>query len=107
MTGRRRYGGTDSGLSYKAGADWRERAACATASPDEQAALTGGAGGNGQNTKPAKTAVRKYCDVCPVRTECFDWASGEPHFMGVAGGLLFGFETGKHYRSEHRRLLKL
>lgn len=106
MTARRGRGASAYATSYDT-ADWRERAACGDATPAEQNAMTGGYGGNGHNLAPATDTARKYCDHCPVRQQCYIWASGEDHFMGVAAGFFFGFETGRHYRSEHRRIVKL
>lgn len=31
----------------------------------------------------------EICGRCPVRRECRAWAASEPHFEGVAGGLLW------------------
>jgi hypothetical protein len=85
--------------------DWRDRAACGTASPSEQRDFTDG------SVHPSNMAplARKFCDHCPVRTECTAWAWTENAFMGVAGGYLWGFAAGRHYRHnpEYRRLVKL
>jgi hypothetical protein len=33
--------------------------------------------------------ARALCATCPVFMECSEWVSGEPDFVGVAGGELF------------------
>lgn len=105
MTQRRNYAEGAHGTSYADSLGWRDRAACASANPAEQAAMTDGTGHTG--LRAAREAARKFCDDCPVRTECFNWAQGERLFMGVAAGMLFGFQSGKHYRPDYRRLVEL
>ncbi len=103
---------TSSGTYTPVAEDWRDRAACGSATLKEQQILTGGdAGYRGANApyyrSAAKAVARKFCDHCPVRVQCYNWASSEPMFMGIAGGMLLGFEAGKHYRADHRRIIKL
>jgi WhiB family redox-sensing transcriptional regulator len=55
--------------------DWRDRASCATADPEEFFQEKGG------STKTAK----KVCMECPVRTECLEYALEHDIRFGVWG----------------------
>lgn len=109
MTSRRQFTASDSGLSYKSGGDWRERAACRKATKREQAIMTTGPGGTGKhNVAPARAAARKFCDTCTVRTECYEWALSERSFAGVAAGMLFNYQADKRiYMDNERRTVRL
>lgn len=34
----------------------------------------------------AQAVANDYCRGCPVMDECYEWATGEPEFDGIAGG---------------------
>lgn len=59
------------------GGDWRERAVCAQADPDEWFQEKGG------STKVAKSV----CARCPVKAECLEYALARDERFGVWGGL--------------------
>src|SRR5688500_13009774 len=89
--------------------DWRARAGCARATLAEQIVLTSGPpnhNGAGSYSAHRQTA-RKFCHDCPVRIDCLNWAWDENHFVGIAGGMFFGFEDRKRNTQDGRRLVDL
>lgn len=49
--------------------------------------------------RDAQRLARTYCDHCPVKRECLNWAHSDGHFAGVAGGKMF---TGAHHRKTRK-----
>lgn len=51
--------------------------------------------------KPADPYAQATCDVCPVRTECLEWALANPKL--AACGVWGGLTEGERYSERRRR----
>ena len=94
-----RFVGTAQKLEPRHNYRWQERSACQGAPEVDKAAFTGY-----PSKETAKDLKRRYCDRCPVRTQCLNWAYDDWAFTGVAGGMMF---AGEKSSGKNRRAIKI
>jgi Transcription factor WhiB len=77
----------DTGAAW----EWQDEAACASADVLEQLAFTSPPRMTGSRRvqDSSQALAERFCRGCPVKTQCFNWASHDPAFVGVAGGHAF------------------
>lgn len=79
---------------------WAEQAKCAYAPEvDKQVMLS-----YFVKRSVALDVKKRYCDQCPVVTQCLNWAIEDWAFTGIAGGMLF---AGERSSGQTRRMIKL
>ncbi|MFT2016322.1 WhiB family transcriptional regulator [Streptomyces sp. 796.1] len=64
---------------------WRLRGKCVTDDKHVQNTATS----PNVTARQARHFAGTYCEGCPVREQCLDWAQSEPDFLGIAGGHTF------------------
>ena len=94
------------GLKRRDG-EWRLQANCAGASQLEQRQMTSAVASIGMNLEIVRGLAKKYCDGCPVRQQCEDWAMTEMYFTGIAGGKHLGWASQQAATRAGRRVRKL
>lgn len=75
--------------------DWMSRAACLGADPEEFFDLQG-------SNEVSARVIRRYCEDCPVRPECLEFALGSEDWPGGYVFGIFGGMTG----NERRRIIQ-
>lgn len=84
--------------------EWRLQAACIGATQTEQRQMTSPLSARGMTWETARKLIRQYCNDCPVKRECSEWALSEFYFIGIAGGEHLGWAQGQTATRAGRRI---
>lgn len=90
----------DGGPSISRAYHWTEAALCGSAPERDKQTFTGAF----PTLDIARDIARRYCNQCPVKSECLNWAYDDWAFTGIAGGMAF---VGEKASGRNRRAVRI